>query len=205
MEQLLYILLDDNFQTYFNRYGYIGIYIFFVTIDQIAPIPEEISLIVIGYFAAHGVINPFIAGGMSIAAFFTIDTIYYYLTKTGNKLAKKMSTSARSKKMAGYKKKMREHTFKTILILSFIPRMRLLTPVFVALSELPYRKFIFYSIGSLAVFTAIYISLGFIFHGSINSLIEKTSSAGRIIFIAGMVLMTVGVSFLVWRKLKSDK
>jgi membrane protein DedA with SNARE-associated domain len=204
MEQLLYILLSDDFQTYFNRYGYIGIYIFFVTIDQIAPIPEEISLIVIGYLAAHGLINPFIAGALSIAAFFTIDTIYYYLTKTGNKFAKKMSSQARSKKMAGYKKKMREHTFKTILILSFIPRMRLLTPVFVALSELPYRKFIFYSIGSLAVFTAIYISLGMVFHGSINSLIEKTSSAGRIIFIAGMVIITVGLSFFVWKKFKTD-
>jgi membrane protein DedA with SNARE-associated domain len=202
MDQLLFILLDDNFQAYFNQYGYIGIYIFFVTIDQIAPIPEEVSLIVIGYLSAHGIINPFIAGGLAMAAFFTIDTVYYYLAKTGNKLAKKMSAKARSKKMEGYKKKMRQHTFKTILVLSFIPRMRLLTPVFVALSELPYRNFIFYSIGSLSVFTAIYISLGVVFHGSISSLIEKTSSLEHIIFIILMALITIGVSIFVWKKFK---
>jgi len=196
------ILLSNDFQHYFSQYGYVGIYIFFVTIDQIAPIPEEISLIVVGYLAAHSSINPFLAGAFSIAAFFTIDTVYYYLTKTGNKLAKKMSTKARSKKMEGYKSKMREHTFKTILILSFIPRLRLLTPVFVALAELPYRKFIFYSIGSLSVFTAIYITLGFAFHNSISSLIDKTSSLGHIIFIVGMAILTIGISIFVWKKFK---
>jgi membrane protein DedA with SNARE-associated domain len=72
------------------------------------------------------------------------------------------------------------------------------------LAELPYRKFIFYSLGSLAVFTAIYISLGFVFHGSISSLIEKTGSVGRIIFIVGMAVLTIGVSFFVWKKFKTN-
>jgi len=49
----LTVLLAQQFQVYFQRFGYIGIYIYFVTIDQVSPIPEEVSLIVIGYLAAQ--------------------------------------------------------------------------------------------------------------------------------------------------------
>ena len=49
----LTVLLAQQFHVYFQRFGYIGIYIYFVTIDQVSPIPEEVSLIVIGYLAAQ--------------------------------------------------------------------------------------------------------------------------------------------------------
>src|SRR5205814_1730448 len=113
----------------FRSYGYLGIYIFFVTIDQIAPIPEEISLILIGYLAAHQFFNPVLAGIFSIAAFLTIDIVYFQLTKSGNKLFKKFTKKADSPAMKGYKNKLRTHMLKTLLGISFIPRVRLLAPV----------------------------------------------------------------------------
>ncbi len=83
---LLLISASTPFQDYFTHYGYIGIYVWFITVDQIAPIPEEITLIIIGYFASQGLINPVFSGVFSIAAFLTVDAVYFYLTKSGNKL-----------------------------------------------------------------------------------------------------------------------
>ena len=88
---LLLLVQNHDFQYYFSTYGYIGIYVFFVTVDQIAPIPEEITLIIIGYFASHATLNPFFAGIFSLAAFLTIDVIYYWLTISGNKFIKRLT------------------------------------------------------------------------------------------------------------------
>jgi membrane protein DedA with SNARE-associated domain len=84
--ELLTVLHSDQFQVYFHRFGYIGIYIYFVTVDQLSPIPEEVSLIIIGYLALHGLINPVLAGAISLVAFFTIDTIYFYSTLENHQL-----------------------------------------------------------------------------------------------------------------------
>jgi membrane-associated protein len=199
---LLSILLSAEVQDYFSKYGYIGIYLFFISVDQVAPVPEEITLIVIGYFSSIGYLNPVLAGAFSIAGFITVDTVYYFLTKSGNKWIKKMTRKADGSKLKGYKKKVKEHTFKTLLVLSFIPRMRLLAPVFVALMKIPFGRFLLYSVITLGIHAAVYISLGMIFHNSISSLIKKSQTMGWIIFISALVVMIV-LSFLVARKLKA--
>src|SRR5437016_5790474 len=98
----LFLLSSTDLQSYFSSYGYFGIYFFFVTVEQIAPIPEEISLIVIGYLAAHHFFRPIFSGLFSVAAFLTIDIIYFQLTKHGNKFIKKITKRAESPQMLGY-------------------------------------------------------------------------------------------------------
>ncbi len=186
-----FILLSSQLQDYFSKFGYIGVYVWFITVDQIVPVPEEITLIVIGYLSSQGFISPILAGIFSIAAFITVDTAYFMLTLSGNKLIKKVTSKANSNKVNKYKTKLKNHTFKTLLILSFIPRMRLFGPVFVALLKIPYRKFILYDITSLALFTSVYISLGIFFHKSLSSVISKTQSLTNIIFFAAIGVMVV--------------
>ncbi len=195
-------ILNGQFNEYFSRYGYIGIYLFFITVDQIAPIPEEISLIVIGTLAAHGLINPLGAAVFAIAGFLTIDVIYFYLTVSGSKLVSKMSKRTGSATLSGYKQKLKEHMFKTIFILSFIPRVRLLTPVMVALAELRFPKFIVYSSISLGIFSAIYIAIGYIFSKNIASLLAQTSDLTHYLFLGFMALFTIVVSVIVYRKFR---
>jgi len=116
MTSHLIVLLAQQLQTYFSRFGYAGIYLWFITVDQIAPLPEEITLIAIGYAASSGLLNPFIAGFSAVLAFMTIDTIYFYLTKTGNKFISRITNKAKSKMVENYKKKLKE-PMKTWLLL----------------------------------------------------------------------------------------
>lgn len=197
--ELASVLPSGGIEDYFRNYGYIGIYAWYVTIDQIGPIPEEVSLIVIGYFAAQGFLNPVFCGLIAVAAFITIDTIYFFLTKTGNKLIKKFRKKSAGPKTNAIRLKLKKHTLKTLIILCFIPRMRLLAPVFVSLMKVDYRKFLLYDITGLSIFTTVYISLGIIFHRSLSSLVENTKSLGTIIFIGAMVLMTLLSIFIVRR------
>src|SRR5262249_1010101 len=138
------ILASQVFQYYFNRFGYLGVYVWFVTIDQIAPLPEEITLIVIGYLASQGLLNPVLAGVFSVPAFITIDMIYYLLTQSGNHLIRRITGKQEGKNAGRLKSRLRDHTFKALLVLCFIPRMRLLAPTFAALVKVPLRRFILY-------------------------------------------------------------
>ena len=184
---------SSHLEAYFGQYGYLGIYLWFITVDQIAPIPEEITLIIIGYWASTGLMSPFLAGAFAIAAFVTVDTAYFLLTKSGSKFVLRIANPGRNATIAAYQEKLRAHTFKTLLILCFIPRMRLFAPVFVALLKLPLRRFLTLDAISLAIFTSVYIGLGMFFHRSLGAVIARSQTVGYVVF-ALAVLMTVGLS-----------
>src|SRR6266498_4214264 len=85
-----FILLDSpQFSPFIQHFGYIGIYLWFISFDQITPFPEEISLLIVGYLSALGVFNPILAASCSLLGFFTIDTVYFFLFKKGSKWIKK--------------------------------------------------------------------------------------------------------------------
>jgi membrane protein DedA with SNARE-associated domain len=113
-----------------------------------------------------------------------------------------MKTETTNPSIKGYKEKIRDHAFKTIFILSFLPRIRLLTPIFVALAEIKFKKFISYSMISLAGFCTAYISLGYFFHRSISSLVKETNQLEHYIFFGLMITLTIILSIIVYRKFK---
>jgi membrane protein DedA with SNARE-associated domain len=193
-----------QFQDYFHRFGYIGIYIYFVTADQLSPIPEEFSLIIIGYLASHGLINPILAGVISLVAFFTIDVIYFYLTKSGSKLISGITKKANSPGMSRYKEELKKNTPRALLILSFVPRVRLLSPVFAALAELKFIKFMIYNGLGLALFNTVYIAIGIIFHKSLSKLLPKIGMYRHVIFIVAVIVL-IALSFFIYRKISSQK
>jgi membrane-associated protein len=204
MENVLDVILSQDFQNYFSKYGYIGIYIWFVTVDQIAPLPEEISLIAIGYLSSIDILNPVLAGAFSLLAFLTIDIIYYYLTRSGNKYIKRFAKNANSPKMTSYKRRLKKNLPGTLLLLSFLPRIRLLSPVFVALAGLEFRRFILYNSMCLALFIAVYISLGVLFKKHISSFLAKVGTFEPIVFVIALAVLIV-VSILIFWKLKKKK
>jgi membrane protein DedA with SNARE-associated domain len=194
------ILSSDEIQEYFMRWGYLGIFFWFVTIDQIAPLPEEISLIVIGYFCSNGTLNPVLAGVFSLLAFVTVDLVYYSLTISGNKLIKKLTVRAKKNVFGKYKDRLKKNMPGTLIVMCFIPRMRQLGPVFVALGKLPVKKFILYDTLGLSVFTALYISIGIIFHHNLEELISKVGIWQQIIFAAALIVAGGLVLFFLQKK-----
>src|SRR5882724_921633 len=168
MHDLLTLLFNmPNFTQFIEKFGYVGILIWFLTFDQITPIPEEISLLLIGYLCAHGIFNPFLAGAIAFAGMVGVDILYYHLSKTGSRLIKKKSKNKRSGFVQSYKEKLREHTPRTLVILCFIPRMRMWGPILGGSLKIPFKKFLLFDGLGLFLFTIVYISLGFIFHQSL--------------------------------------
>ena len=188
------VFLNGQLQDYFFHWGYFGIFLWFITIDQVIPIPEEITLVVIGYLSSAGILNPVFAGIFTAAAFLSVDLIYYFLTKSGNRLIRKLTQKSESSFAGKFREKLDNNLPKTLLILCFIPRMRLLAPVFVALSRQPFRRFIIYDTLGICIFCTVYISAGYIFHRSISALVTEMGILQHVIFavaIAAMLVLTL--------------
>jgi membrane protein DedA with SNARE-associated domain len=168
--------------------GYVGIFLFFITIDQLTPIPEEVTLLSIGYLAAAGTFNPFIAGAVAMLACVLVDTGYFFLARSGNKFFQKLYKKTHRPFMDKYKNNLHEHLPRTLIVLCFIPRMRMFGPIFCGLLKIKYKKFIIYDIIGIASFTALYVAIGTIFGHTIRfDDFKNYIVAGAILVIGGMV------------------
>ncbi|HXL58388.1 MAG TPA: VTT domain-containing protein, partial [Chitinophagaceae bacterium] len=199
---LLFLLDSVNFTNFIERFGYIGIFLWFISFDQLTPIPEEISLLVIGYLSANNVFNPVLAVFFSLLGCLTIDTIYFILSRQGNKFIKK-KTKGSSSLMASYREKIKQHTVQAFLLLCFIPRMRLFAPILAASMKFSFKKFLLLDGLALILLTSIFVSLGVIFHKSLSAMEMKVKGLQDIIFFASLLLATVVIIIFIIRRRKN--
>lgn len=179
----------SEFVSYALHWGYLGIFVWFVSLDQLSIVPEEITLVVIGYLSASKVFNPVLAAIIATLAFITVDTAYFLLAKSGSAMI--INHHKKSRWTKKYIEKMRTNMVRTLVTLCFIPRMRMFGPIIVGMLRLSYRKFIAVDSTTLLIFSLLYIFLGDIFHRSMHLLFREFQRAQHLIFIALCVVVTV--------------
>ena len=199
---LFFILKTPGFTHFVSRFGYIGIVLWFISFDQLTPLPEEISLLILGYLCVHNVFNPELAGISSLVGFLIIDSIYFVLSKKGSSLVKK-KTKGSSSFIQSYRNKLKHHTFTTMFVLCFIPRMRLFAPIAAGSIGLSFKKFLWFDIVALSAFATVYLLLGIIFNKSLGAAITRTKGLQNIIFFAAVALVAITLIFLIRKRNKN--
>jgi membrane protein DedA with SNARE-associated domain len=180
--------------------SYLGIFIWFLFLDQLTPIPEEVTLLSIGYIAEHHLINPYLAGLAAFLGVTIIDTIFYWLAYSGNKLINRFKDNISEKLQEKYLKGLKEHHVRTILLLSFIPKVRFFSPIFAGMFRVKWQTFfIINGIGTI-IFIIVYIGVGMLFHSSLEYLLKEVELLRHSIFIVFMVIITIVVFFKFGRK-----
>jgi membrane-associated protein len=203
-QSLLFLLRTPGFSAFIARFGYIGILLWFLTFDQFTPIPEEVSLLIVGYLSAHHVFHPVIAGVFCLAGFLTVDTIYFFLSKKGSSWIKKKTKGSYSV-MGSFKSKLKKNTFKAMLFLCFVPRMRMLAPIVAGSMKLSFKRFLLFDSITLALFTTIYLLLGFIFNRSLHKIMKQAKGLQNIIFFAALLIIAAAIIVLLRNRKKKAK
>lgn len=181
--------------------SYLGVFIWFLFLDQLTPIPEEVTLLSIGYIAEHHLINPYFAGLAAFMGLTIIDSVFYWLAYSGNKLINRFKNNISDKLQEKYLKGLKEHNVRTILILSFIPKVRFFSPIFAGMFHVRWQTFfVVNGIGTI-IFIAGYIAAGMLFNKSLEYLLKEVELLRHSIFIVFMILITIGVFFKFTRKL----
>jgi membrane protein DedA with SNARE-associated domain len=202
-QRLLFLLRTPGFSAFIARFGYIGLLLWFLTLDQFTPIPEEVSLLIVGYLSAHRVFHPVIAGIFCLTGFLIVDTIYFYLSKQGSSWIKKKTRDS-SPVLESYKNKLKKNTLKAILVLCFMPRMRMFAPILAGSMKLPFKKFLLFDSIALGLFTTIYVLLGLIFNKSLQKVIRQAKGLQNVIFFAALLIIAVVIVLLI-RSRKKEK
>jgi membrane protein DedA with SNARE-associated domain len=142
------------------------------------------------------VFEPVIAGAVCLAGFMTIDLIYFFLSRTGSRWIKKMISRFSESFLNGTKQKLQHQMPKTIIVLCFVPRMRFRNPILVSIMNLSFRRFLLYDSIGLALFTAVYITIGVLFHRSLSALIAEMEIWRHVIFVAVVIIIAAVIIFI---------
>ena len=185
-----------------HQLSYLGIFLWFVFLDQLTPIPEEVTLLSIGYIAQHHLLNPYLAGLLAFLGLTIIDNAFYWLTFSGNKLISRLTNAVSEKLRVKYSKKLEQNPIKTLLILSFIPKIRFFSPIFAGLYHVKWRLFFLVNGLGTIIFVMIYIAAGMFLHNSLEYLLKELEIIQHSIFIIFMVIITLVVFFRFKKKNK---
>jgi len=176
-----------------TAYTYLGIAFYYIIFDFVSPVSDELSLIIIAWLSHNGLMNVWGGAVMSFLALFTRNVILFYLSRNRTRLIDTL-TSRYPVWMSNYQRQMSQNLVKTILVLTFIPKVRILVPVAAGLGRVEKKRFFVVQAIAMALFIAVYYPLGVFFYKSIHVFIETMDLMDRRYTFAAMLLFTILLS-----------
>lgn len=178
------------------QYSYLGIFLWFVFFDQLTPIPEEVSLITIGYLSIETSLNIFLCGAVSLVGLLTIDNIYYVLAYNGSRFTKRLfEKQGKNHFLVQLRQKVKENNWIYLFIIEFIPRFRILSPIIACLSKINWKTFNIINTIATSIVVALYIFIGIFFNESLSNILKGFKTLQHLIF--GIVLFSIFI--FIWR------
>ncbi|MFN7116342.1 MAG: DedA family protein [Saprospiraceae bacterium] len=182
-----------DFQALIVQYSYLGIFLWFVFFDQVTPIPEELILISMGFAANQGLLNPFAGVAAALLGLIIIDNVYFGLARSGKYLFKRLKKPKVVRTMQRFQTRIQEHDWQTILLLSFFPKLRFLTPFMAAAAGIPWLRFTVLNALSSAAYVILYVLVGIFF----ETQLKQVSLENLIFYIMGFVTI-IGIFTFIW-------
>jgi len=192
MQHLISLIHAPSFTEYLEHFTYIGVFVWFTVFDFIAPFPDEISLLTVGYLASLAYFDPFLVGAVAVLSFLATDAISFFLARAGSTAIKRrMKKPERHSIRAYVARNLEKNLPGTIITICFIPRMRLWGPLVAGSSGIAYKKFIAFDAIGVALFTILYESLGYFFGVSLSAIFAELKSMQTAIFVS--ILLVLGL------------
>jgi membrane-associated protein len=185
----------------FGQLSYFGMYLFIASSGHLIPLPEDIALMTSGYLTSlsHLSLLPMIA--ISIIGPMTGDFILFFLSKKGSRYAINLERHIKNEVFDYIKRRMSEHTFRTVFIMRFISGLRFASPLVAGYVDIPWKKYWLANTLSASIYGPFYLLIGYIFHSKILTLIGVAESLGHWIFLAIIVVIFGTFAFVAHRKI----
>lgn len=185
----------DFLVPYINEYGYATLLVvtFLETSAFLGLIaPGETVIVLCGFYAYRGVLDPWAVGGVSIAGAILGDQVGYLLGRTyGHSLIRRFGKYVLFdlKRMRATERYYEKHGGKTVFIGRFTSLLRSFGPLVAGISRMPYGTFLRWSVVSCIIWGATFTLLGYFFGKSWEVIEEYLGWGGVIAFILGLGLV----------------
>jgi undecaprenyl-diphosphatase len=187
----------DFLVPYLNQYGYATLLLltFLETSAFLGLVaPGETIIVLCGFYAYRGVLDPWIVGAVAIGGAILGDQAGYLLGRTyGHGLIKRFGKYVLFdvKRLRATERYYERHGGKTVLIGRFTSILRSFGPVVAGISRMPYSTFLRWSVISCIIWGATFTILGYFF-GKSWQVIEEYLGWG------GVVAFVIGVAVVLW-------
>ena len=178
--------------SFLDNFSYIGIFLLVAMSGHMLPVPQDISLISVGYLVALDYISfwpTLIVGTIAPVA---SDLFLYYLSTVGSRFAPKPEKYAHTWLFKFATHHMHNKTILTVMLMRFVTGFRFMSPVVGAYMGVPVKKYLIANSISAVVFGPLFILLGYAFHEKITLVINILKSFEHIGLIV-FVLVVFGV------------
>lgn len=185
----------DFLVPYLNEYGYATLLVitFLETSAFLGLLaPGETIIVLCGFYAYRGVLDPWAVGGVSIAGAILGDQVGYLLGRTyGHSLIRRFGKYVLFdlKRMRATERYYEKHGGKTVFVGRFTSILRSFGPLVAGISRMPYATFLRWSIVSCIIWGATFTILGYFFGKSWEVIEEYLGWGGVIAFLLGLGLV----------------
>lgn len=177
-----------------SQFSYGAVFLLSLLANVFIPIPEEITLLFLGYLTGVGQLNFILTFITVVLGLFISDSAIYLLAYRGNKFVQGVYDrifAARLGKDADF---INRHIGKIIFISRFLVQLRFIGPYLAGHRKIPYRDFILYDLGALVVYVLIFLGLGNILHKKVESIINGVGTIQK--FIILIIIIWLGYTLL---------
>jgi membrane protein DedA with SNARE-associated domain len=198
----------DAFAALFQEYGLPFVF-GAVFLEQIGPpIPSGPLLIVAGALANDGRVSlPSIAGVAWLACMLGDVALYVIGRRYGREAMNALCRFSMSPNSRMHKTDTRFERWGPALLIvaEFIPGARTLAPSVAGAERLSPALFLFYSALGAALWTALYLSIGLVFHTQIDRVLAFLERSGKIAIVAIAAAIAAYLIVKWWRRRRSVK
>lgn len=179
--------------------SYLGLFLIIAGAGYVIPVPEEIVILVIGYFISMGVFNPIYTAIVAFVALVFADNVLFRFSSMDHKYIRKsreyvLRLPFIKKHISG----MEKHIYATIFLSRFLPYLRFASPIIAGTLRVKWSTFLFYDVLAMVLYVPIFLGIGYLFHSNLDLIIYKVEAFRHYVFvgvalIAGFFIM-IGIN-----------
>jgi membrane protein DedA with SNARE-associated domain len=177
-----------------HKLTYVGMFFLLAGAGIVAPVPEELTLLVAGYFSALGLMDPWKAIPLAICALLIGDSILFFLAKTGSAYAHKIHIHLSERGLDRTWIFSPAHPLRAVFIVRFISGLRMISPIFAGFNGASWSGFIATTLAALVIFVPGLFALAYYFSGDFLPFIATFELVRHVVFWS--VVLFVGGSVL---------
>jgi membrane protein DedA with SNARE-associated domain len=177
--------------------SYAGIFGLSLLANVVIPVPEEISLLAIGYVIGTGKIDPFITTAIVIAGLLVSDFIVFILARQGNKILTFIYNKFFSRTLARDPEFVKKHIEKFIFFSRFLVQLRFLGPFLAGKEKTSLRTFFTYELAALFIYVPGLLLLGDYFRDRFEAIVGGLGAFRNIILIIVGIFLLISFMSLI--------
>lgn len=180
---------------YLNAYGYATLFLltFLETSAFLGLVaPGEAIIVLCGFYAYRGVLDPWAVGGIAILGAICGDQVGYLIGRTfGYGVVGRFGRYFffDEKRLRMTQRFYESHGGKTVFFGRFMSLLRSFGPVVAGISHMPYSRFLPWSVLSCILWGAAFTLIGYFFGASWNIIERYMGWGGAIAFVLGIALV----------------